>query len=493
MKSRLWSKYVLILSSVFFFLSLMAYSPSVTVAAKPEKTKKAAVKQGNGPKANAGFEFKKMGDMSGFDAINSVMPTGDTIKIGLVASFTGPAMIVGLVYWNAVYWAVYDINQRGGIMVDGKKKMVELIKGDHMSKPDQCKKVVEKLITQDKVQFLWGTNGSNLIKIMSETANKYKVICLNAVSFSDELNDATNFNRYSFMTAVGSYQTSAALAYYYGLRKKEKKFYILCQDYLFGRDMADGFKRGLKDFYPEAKIVGEDYHKLFLTDFAPYLEKIKGSGAEVLYTADMFPDSSNLLKQMRAMKMTMPVANILMDDPNMLNDMGVEATKGLVNVNYYRNAGPAFKTPEQIKYYQLWTKLWKTKWATPFNLRSFEHAWTGSMGAYTQSTYWLLSVIERAKSTDPEKIIKVWEGDTYRFENGKVATMRACDHKVVQDISVFEFVPPEQQKESFNIPPYYWFKNSSAYNGGINVPASKVIPWMDPKLDRCKGKDVRGN
>jgi hypothetical protein len=32
--------------------------------------------------------------------------------------------------------------------------------------------------------------------------------------------------------------------------------------------MADGFKKGLKEYYPEAQLVGEDYHKLFLTDFA---------------------------------------------------------------------------------------------------------------------------------------------------------------------------------------------------------------------------------
>ena len=52
----------------------------------------------------------------------------------------------------------------------------------------------------------------------------------------------------------------------------------------FGHTLADSFKEGLKEFYPEAQLVGEDYHKLFLTDFAPYLTKIKASGAEVICT-----------------------------------------------------------------------------------------------------------------------------------------------------------------------------------------------------------------
>ncbi len=61
--------------------------------------------------------------------------------------------------------------------------------------------------------------------------------------------------------------------------------------------MAQGFKDGLKDFYPEGQIVGEDYHKLFLTDYAPYITKIKASGAEVVWTGDRQPDAGNLLKQ----------------------------------------------------------------------------------------------------------------------------------------------------------------------------------------------------
>jgi ABC-type branched-subunit amino acid transport system substrate-binding protein len=97
------------------------------------------------------------------------------------------------------------------------------------------------------------------------------------------------------------------MAYYYGqIRKKEKKFYILCQDYSFGHGMADGFKKGLKEYYPGAQIVGEDYHKLFLTDFAPYLTKIRASGAEVVWTGDWLPDSGNLLKQARQMGIQSP-------------------------------------------------------------------------------------------------------------------------------------------------------------------------------------------
>jgi hypothetical protein len=112
----------------------------------------------------------------------------------------------------------------------------------------------------------------------------------------------------------------------------------------------------------------------------------------------------------------------------------------------------------------------------------------GSLGSYIEQTYWLLSVVERAASADPEKIIKVWEGDSYQFVTGKILRMRACDHKAIQDLHIFEFVPPEQQKVSFNIPPYYWFQGCSNTGPTFTIPAGKVLPLMDRNLDRCKGK-----
>ena len=443
--------------------------------------------------AKTGFDVKAMADMSDFDPANPVSPTGDTIKIAIVASFSGPAALVGQVYWASAAWAAHDINKRGGILVDGKKKLIELIKADHQSKPDVTKKIVERMVLQEKVHVLWGTDGSNLQKIINETANKYKVIAINTASLSDDLQDATNFSRYAFQSSMSADQLGRAHAYYYGqLRKKERKFYILCQDYSFGHVLAEGFKKGLKEYYPDAQIVGEDYHKLFLTDFAPYLEKIKASGAEVVFTGDWIPDAANLLKQARQMGITLPFAHIFLDEPNFLHEVGVEGTKGLVQVSQYGAENPAFKTPEQIKYYRTWNDLWKTKWKTaPFNSHLFEHG-TGNIGSYIQQTYWLLNVIARAQSTDPEKIIKTWEGDTFQFVNGKLLTMRACDHKAVQDLHVFEFVPPEQQKQSFNIPPFYWFNGTSAAGPIHTVPAKFVLPWMDPKLDRCQGKSPAG-
>jgi len=452
----------------------------------------AAAVQSKVAKTPTGLNMEKMPDMSDYDPSNPIIPTGDTIKIGIVASFSGPAAINGQFYFNAVQWAAHAINKTGGILVDGKKKLVEVIKADHMSKPDQCKKVTERMVLQEKVNILVGTDGSHMMKIINETAGKYKVISLCIAANSDELQDATNFNRYAFMTAFSTTQIGRGLAYYYGqLRKNEKKFYILCQDYSYGRGLAEGFKKGLKEYYPEAELVGEDYHKLFLTDYAPYLTKIKASGAQVIFTGDWVPDAANLLKQARQLGIRLPFANLYMDEPNMLNEIGVEGTKGLVNITQYGSKNPTFKTEAEKHFARMWHKLWETKWKAPYNTILYQYP-MGNNGSFVEQIGWLFSVMERAKSTDPEKIIPIWEGDTYKFMNGKIVKMRACDHKIIQDFHVYEYVPPEQQKQSMNIPPYYWYKNASGAGPSYTIPTAKVLPWMDQKLDRCKGKNDWG-
>jgi branched-chain amino acid transport system substrate-binding protein len=435
---------------------------------------------------NARFEVNKMGDMSGFDPSNPVTPPGETIKIAVVGSFSGPAAAVGEGFFLDAYWAAYDINQRGGLMVDGKKKFVQILKADTQGNVSKTRLVCERMALQEKVVAMVGCDGDQHVKVMNEVGAKYHIITLDWVSMSKELQNPGNWSRYAFITWWQTSQVGRSFAYFYGhVRKKEKKFYILCQDYMFGRDMGESFKEALKEYYPEAQIVGEDYHKLFLTDYAPYITKIKASGAEVVYTGDWGPDAGNLLKQSRSMGLNIPFAQLFMVDPVVLGAVGIQGSKGLMLGSPVYNGNPVFKTPEMIKYYNTWHNLYKTKFKAPYNGKSYEWGWD----PLSMEVYWMLSVIERAGSTDPEKIIKVWEGDSYQYVNGHVATMRACDHNTIQDIYIIEYVPPDQQKVSFNIPPYHWTTDYSIFGPAYRVPAEKSLPFMDPKLDRCKGKN----
>ena len=490
-RSRLILKLLCILSFAFF----VTFSASTVMAAK-DGVKSKAVKADNenswAGEVKASFDVNKMSDMSGYNPKNYVNPTGDTIRLAVVASYSGPGAVNGEWHYMAITWAAYDINKRGGIWVDGKRKLVEVLRADHMSKPDQCKKICERMVLQEKVHVLMGTNGSHLMKIINDVANKYKIIAWNFTALSDDLQSAANFGRYSFMGTPTTGQLSRSLAYYFGqISKKEKKFYIICQDYVLGHVFADTFKAGLKQYYPDAQLVGEDYHKLYLTDFAPYLEKIKASGAEVIVTGNWPPDSTNLLKQARAANINIPFAHWAFEaDISGLQSIGIEGTKDLIKAEQFDVPSP-FKNPGYVKYYKEWHKQWK-KWPPPYNLATYAHPVSVPFGNFPMQAYWLLSAIERAKSTDAEKIIQILENDTYRAVNGKVLKMRACDHKTIQNMAVALSVPPAEQKISMSIPPYYWF-NDVSWTGPVYViPAAKVLPDMDQNLARCKGKNDWG-
>src|SRR5450759_1110641 len=93
-------KSVTVLVCMLFLLTLAVYSPSTAMAAKVEKKAKmekalSGTVAEKVPKPKAEFDASKMADMSDYDPANPVIPTGDTIKIALVASFSGPAAIVG--------------------------------------------------------------------------------------------------------------------------------------------------------------------------------------------------------------------------------------------------------------------------------------------------------------------------------------------------------------------------------------------------------------
>jgi ABC-type branched-subunit amino acid transport system substrate-binding protein len=90
--------------SLFFVVAVC--SPPAALAATADPAEKLS-------KPNAAFDANKMSDMSDFDPANVVLPTGDTIKIAMVASFSGPAANTGQSYWGFVSFAAHDINKRG--------------------------------------------------------------------------------------------------------------------------------------------------------------------------------------------------------------------------------------------------------------------------------------------------------------------------------------------------------------------------------------------
>ena len=84
------------------------------------------------------------------------------------------------------------------------------------------------------------------MKIINEVANKYKVIAMDTAALTDDLYDATNFSRYSFMTSFSTEQDrEGAWPIITGRSGKRKKSFTssartICSD----MPWPTGLKRG---------------------------------------------------------------------------------------------------------------------------------------------------------------------------------------------------------------------------------------------------------
>lgn len=88
-----------------------------------------------------------------------------TVKIGYAISKTGPfAGGASITTLPAYQLWVKEVNAAGGLMLGGKRVPIDVIEYDDRSNSEEAVKAIERLATQDKVDFIlppWGT-GQNL-------------------------------------------------------------------------------------------------------------------------------------------------------------------------------------------------------------------------------------------------------------------------------------------------------------------------------------------
>jgi branched-chain amino acid transport system substrate-binding protein len=105
--------------------------------------------------------------------------TATEIVVGASRDITGPQAGFQQYGFAPLYklW-IEEVNAAGGIDVGGKKLPVRLIEYDDASDTGTCVNNIEKLCTQDHVNFLFGPTGTAMFFAGAPIANKYKTIML---------------------------------------------------------------------------------------------------------------------------------------------------------------------------------------------------------------------------------------------------------------------------------------------------------------------------
>lgn len=221
------------------------------------------------------------------------------IKIGVSISMSGPlAREGGLMKQGYELWRDV-VNDKGGLDVAGAKHKVELVFYDDKSDASTSTKLVEKLISEDKVQFMFGPFGSGISKATGAIGEKYKVITIAPMANADSVYEG-GFKHFFGVIPSASKGLAAHVVMLSKLEPKPKKVVVITPDDLFPLAGADGAVK-------MAKSLGMDveFHKYpkGATDLSSLLTSLKASNPDVVLNAGYFQDFLTTMKQSKEVKL----------------------------------------------------------------------------------------------------------------------------------------------------------------------------------------------
>ena len=232
----------------------------------------------------------------------------DVVRIGAPLALTGGLADEGKKQEIAYDMWLKRVNAAGGIAVGNRKLRVELIKYDYQSDEKRAQQIAERLITQDKVDFLTSPFGSGHTKVVAGVAERYGVPVMASVASSESV-----FNQgyqYMFGTLApngGIVQNMAAMfpRQIPGL----KRIAILGREDVFPRAMAAEMKKAAEAAGLE--VVYNDLYPVGTLDHAAALSRIKAAAPQWIYITGYTQDLILARKQMADIKLTAPVVTMI--------------------------------------------------------------------------------------------------------------------------------------------------------------------------------------
>ncbi len=347
------------------------------------------------------------------------------VKIGFIDPLSGPFANVGEQGLRGFQLVVEDVNARGGVL--GQK--LELVPMDSKANPQEALNAL-KALTDQGVRYVLQGNSSAVAGALSDAVAKHNqrnpdsaMLYLNYAAVDPALtNDRCNFWHFRFDADAD--MKMQALVNYIATQKNIKKVYLINQDYAFGQAVSKAAKEMLAKKRPDIQIVGDDLHPLGkVKDFAPYVAKIKQSGADTVVTGNWGADLALLIKAGKDAGLKVDYYTYYAGIAGGPTAIG-EAGDGHVRVisHWFSNVGDSKSDALVQKYRKRY----------PDSKDDF--VWLASYNAIEM----LVKAMEAAKSTDPAKVALALEGMKFPSFTGEV-TMRADNHQLIQPMYISTF------------------------------------------------------
>jgi branched-chain amino acid transport system substrate-binding protein len=245
----------------------------------------------------------------------------DPIRIGMTVSSTGRFALAAQSGERGLRIWLEDVNQRGGLTVDGKQRKVELVTRDDRSDKQMVARVYETLIKEDKVDLLMGPFGSTLTSAAANVVDKYDQFLVIWSASSDAIYEQ------GYKYVVSATQIAASLLGHPSVRAMNavgvKSVAFIYLDEPFPAGIAKGAAELAEELGMEVTMM-EKFAK-GTKDFSLMIQKARASGAEAFYPASYEGDQMIIARQLREMNMDFPFVYMVYASQPQFLEIGQDA------------------------------------------------------------------------------------------------------------------------------------------------------------------------
>ena len=388
----------------------------------------------------------------------------EPIKIAVIVGLSGPAALGGQEVVKR-FQAAADLANAKGDVLGGR--LLEIVPLDGKLNPQDSIIALKQAIDQN-ITYV-ASNVSSVAHALTDAIAKHnarnperRVLFLDFDSRDPALTGA-KCNFWHFLFIQTSDTEINFLTDYLTKRKDVGKVYLINPDYAYGQGVSKTTKEMLAKKRPDIQIVGDDLMPfLKVKDFAPYVAKIRASGADSVITGNWGNDLILLLKA------------------------GHESD---LNVNYYSFLGYVTGTPSAIagagadrlvsmipwhantepNPYAQYNAEFKAKYKSIGNFDYINSIRVIDM---------LVQAIDKAQSTDALKVALKLEGMHYNGPSGD-SWMRAEDHQMIVPFYFARLAKAGQPGVKFDVE-----NTGMGWKTEAKVEAKDAIPAMNCKMER---------
>lgn len=324
----------------------------------------------------------------------------EPIKIGVAVGLSGANSVVAPAVVQSSQLAVDEINAAGGIL--GRKVQLDI--ADDASGAVGAQKAYDTLVFQKDVDA-----------IISMETSAARNAALPIVARGKKPFIYTSFyegrscSPWMYVNGWVPEQQVAPVVDFFEKSKGAKTFYLVGNDYAFGRGMLEFTKKYIEQH--GGKVVGEEYLPIDGTDWTPILSKIRSAHPDALIsaTAGGAPNVS-LAKQLKGSGMTLPYGNLALDEGT-AKSMGDVATGIYVSGSYFTS----IDTAGNKKFLDAMNKRFGKNLKTPNELSEPQY----------EAFFLYKAAVEKAGSTDSAKVIKALGEVSFDGPRGLVSMDRS--------------------------------------------------------------------